>query len=337
MALYQFKNDKKCLVIFNHFKNYIHVLNVCKQTNIFERVIVIKTNNLSIIEKWDRGYHTFFLYRSLAKLCDDFTFEKLLFFVIDPLTVSFVIKKVFADNSNCELCLADDGLGSYLSYSIYQPKEIVHFLLNFLGRRKYYDKIAYMYLLHPELLTYRPVQTVRNILKTGFDTPEFKEIIIQMFGSKRIPECDYLLLQQPLAQEKGDLKTISDSQERLFQVLDSKVKGKRAYIKLHPRTKYFIQLENCVKLEQNSPFETMIDENINGSTIVTVFSTAAFTPYMLFGFTPRIILLYRLCDNFVFADDMNRFLKVFVKKYEEENAEICIPETIEEFEKLLEV
>ena len=338
MALFDFKDKKKCLVLFNAFKGYKDVYDVCKASDIFEEVIIVKSDfDINWIQNWNRRYHYFFLYNSLSRLCKKFIFDKIIFFIIDPLNVSHIIKKVLNKNPKCEVCIAEDGIGSYLSNKLYLPSEKQLFWFSLLELKKYYEKISYLYLLYPEFLAYKPAQTVRKISKKGFETPEFQKFIAQMFECRKIPKCDYLLLQQPLAQEKEDLKTISDSQERLFQILDSKVKGKSSYIKLHPRTKSFIRLDNCIRLEQNSPFETMIDENINSSTIVTVFSTAAFTPYMLFSFTPRIILLYRLCDNFIFADDMNKFLKVFVKKYKEEHAEIYIPETIEEFEKLLEV
>ncbi len=335
MALYQFKNKKKCLVIFNHFKNYSFVSKICEQTGVFVRVVVVETNNLGAIENWNRRYHTFFLYRSLDRLCNNYVFEKLIFFVIDPLNVSFVIKKVLAKNSGCEMCLAEDGLGSYISHDIYQPKEKVLFWLRFLGRIQYYEKLSYIFLLHPEFLTNKPNYEVRKISQKGFVVPEFKKIISQLFNCQKMPECDFILLQQPLVQDRNDLKTVSESQDSLFKLIDAKMKNKRAYIKIHPRTKSFVQLKNIKELDQISPFETMIDEKINRSTIVTVYSTAAFTPYMLFGFKPRIILLLRLCGNFVFAADMARFLSVFVKHYKEEGGEIFVPETLGELDRLL--
>ena len=338
MALFDFKDEKRCLVLFNAFKGYKDVYDVCKASNVFEEVILVKSDfDINWIQNWNRRYHYFFLYNSLSKLCKKFVFDKIIFFIIDPLNVSYVIKEVLNKNPKCEVCIAEDGIGSYLSNKLYLPSKKQLFWLRLLGLKKYYEKISYMYLLHPEFLAYKPAQTVRKISKKGFETPEFQKMTTQMFECKKIPKCDYLLLQQPLSQDGVDLQKISANQECLFKLIDAKLKNKKVYVKIHPRSKRFVKLDNCIELDQKFPFEVMIDNNINNCTIVTVYSTAAFTPYMLFGYKPRIILLFRLCEKFVFADNMNKFLSVFSKRYKKEGAELYIPETIEELVRLISI
>ena len=41
MALFDFKDKKKCLVLFNAFKGYKDVYDVCKASDIFEEVFSI--------------------------------------------------------------------------------------------------------------------------------------------------------------------------------------------------------------------------------------------------------------------------------------------------------
>ena len=335
MALYQFKQEKKCLVVYNHFEKYQDVCDVCAKSGIFERVVIVKTNNLGKIENWNRRYHTFFLYRSLKRLCNDYEFKKLIFFVIDPLNVSFVIKKVLLKNPLSEICVADDGLGTYLTYDIYQPKGRMLFWLNFLKRKQYYDQIKYMYVIQPELLTYKPEQEVRRISLEGFHLPEYKNIVSQIFGNEKLEKCDYLLLQQPYDELGEEYNSVIKAQKELFLLIDSFMVSKKAFIKLHPRSKPFISLVHCLNLEQKMPLELMFDEQINNCTIITVDSTAAFTPYLLYGYKPRIILLYGMCKDKPLIGAMEQFIKLFIEKYTKNGGFVYVPKTIIDLRNLL--
>lgn len=81
-------------------------------------------------------------------------------------------------------------------------------------------------------------------------------------------------------------------------------------------------------------WEVSANNLTSADTLISVFSTACFTPFMLYGCTPRIVLLHKLNDNprSYIADGPQKLVERLIEHYP---GEVYIPDSFEELDNVL--
>lgn len=134
-----------------------------------------------------------------------------------------------------------------------------------------------------------------------------------------------------------DLRTTSDEKTSILDECYTQIYNmfpNDSICKPHPRSNY--EIKSQIKIYNNTriPIEILYMEmtDLDKKVVVSVFSTAAFTPFMMFGKSPKLILLYKMLlpENLIREYDslVNRIKLVY-------RNEIYTPSSVAEFEKCL--
>ena len=330
LALEKYKTTKKILIIANHFPQVNQIINTCYELNIFEVIYKINDHDNDALKHWSRRYRMFFFYKGLTEILQKYICDKVLFFPGEMLVNSFIIKIVKSVNPNCEFSLVEDGIGSYLGNTLYEPNNKASFWLKLLKRDKYLKDIKYLYLLKPELLNFCSNYKIIKIDGCILKNQKLKEVLNRVFVPAKLPECDILMLQQPIKQDNKKYKDIDDRQFFLFDKIGKQFKNHSIYIKYHPRTKILPVVSNCKSIPAGVLFENALTPSINNSIIISVYSTAAFTPYFLGEYTPPLIFLYKICKFDDISVSFTSFVENFAKLYSKVGGVVLIPNSIDE-------
>ena len=116
--------------------------------------------------------------------------------------------------------------------------------------------------------------------------------------------------------------------------------GRKFKLNLHPSSLLIKkEVQNYITKSSMTIEAQCLNENISKQTVISIMSTVGITPILMFGQSPRVIMLYRLIDikslhqlNSVYFN----FIELFVKKYKEKIT-FYIPESKSELFSILEI
>lgn len=337
MAISQFKNDQKCIVLYDEIKDIDHIGNKLKELKIFDVVKVIHVNRNTQIGNWKRRYHMFFINKEIQEICELYRFHKFIFFTNDSLNIPFIISKVYKKNPDCEFAFGEEGIGVYYNKEAYLPTPRIDFWLSLLRRKKYLRMLKVLYVREPSLLTYPSNLDVRKIAPC-VDTEKLHQIINALWKYQSLPDMPLFLMQQPFSEDDKNQIGIDENANLLFNRICERFPGLTA-LKLHPRTRNYILPKNAFVIDKNIQFENSLNNSINQKTIISINSTASFSPYLLWGYTPNIILLYKL---FNWGENqqsrfgkLDKFLTNFSTLYAKRGGKIFVPQNESELFRIL--
>ena len=338
MATHEFANEKKCLIVFNHFSNTEEVVERINCSKIFEEVILIKNQKLGRLTKWVRRMHLLVLYSSIKKLCHKYTFDKIIFFLLDPLIIAPIIKKIIEKNPVCEVCLGEDGIGAYITPHLYKPKDAnfkANLFLKLTGGEYWLNYFKYHYLLHPELVAYNSSLIIRKILPLKSDDENFNNLITKVWDTKTFEDYKILFLQQPL--NESGLNSLEKIQIEFLKLFSHDGATQNLAIKVHPRSCACDYPQNCVIIGPEVMYEFAIKNMKETKLIVSVISSALLTPFLLWNKTIPIAFLYKMCKNSEneLSENMEKFIYLFKQHFVQCGGKIYLPESKRELVSLL--
>lgn len=336
LAQNEFKGDEVILFISPHFKNSKNIIQrLCENSkNVFKEVVILDdhfgTKKYVLIRK----FRFIFFYKKAIKLCERCKFQKFIFFPGNLIIASLFAKYICKHNHQCEFAFGDDGLASYINHDEYtklsgKQKRLL-ILLNY---QQYLKRYRILYVMEPDLVVTNKHFMLRKITHPDFKNTEFRMLMKKVFVSALIPQCDILYLQQPFIYDSNQFACFEKVQSKSIRDICSICRKKKIYIKIHPRTPENYKIpDNIVRVKGKGLFEASLTSDINQSVLVTLFSTAAFTPFMLWGLTPKIILLYKIANESILTSNLALFLKKFKKVYNQNGGKIYEPENWDQFE-----
>lgn len=250
------------------------------------------------------------------------TYSKIFMSYITPFTIDLYhfTKQI---NDSVELCHIEDGMGSYVS-----------------DKHVNLEEVSELYLYEPELITYELEKVhIKEIPKVEGKTMKNREFLLeifQIFGGlleEIIPK--YIYFDQPLHGDGIDFDEMEIANE-----LDKLIPKDNLYVKIHPRSevgKYehlgFLSSINNSYL----PFEiTLLDKSFKRQKILmTLCSSAVFTPKLIYNREFQIILLYKLSTD---ESNLDKSFEIFIQKYINKygNENIYIPKSKEELQRIIE-
>lgn len=329
LATHEFKKDDKYLVIFEHFAGAKEVILKCKKLGVFKQVSSVDNLHQS---QWKRRYHIFKLYDGLNDICSQIKFDKFIFFLLDPLTVSLAIKKITRKNPCCEICLGEDGLGAYIEPEIYKyglSRGKTKFWMKVTHRFQYLNAFKYHYLIRPEMISTKDTLIPRKITPLDFSDFEFRNVVENIWGKQNLLKGDILFLQQPFEEKVNRIEN-----SIIQELYDCCNRKSILNIKLHPRTQPLGIFKNKQHLiDQNLMYELVSNELSKYKLIIGINSSALFTPFMLWGNVTSIMLLYKICKPKMDNENFENFLLKFTKIYTEYGGKITVPNNMDEVKK----
>ena len=105
-------------------------------------------------------------------------------------------------------------------------------------------------------------------------------------------------------------------------------------VKMHPASKNINYPDNVLKFFDRIPFELIMDSySMDNKILISIFSTACFSPKSLMDEEPYIILTYRIMKNWFSINSQYLELIEQVKDSYKKPEKIMIPDSIEELTK----
>lgn len=300
------------IYVLKQFKNSDYVVSKLKDCGIFDEVVGFEPYKkyYGILHKAVTLKRIFFPLRTLKKYSE----EK--FKIHQYAEVYFSYYTPFSDsvrlvNSNSDFIEYEDGIGTYRVNDLEDLARTK--LFGFINRYFLSGSLSYnvkaIYLNHPECYNNSDnLETVK--IPFSKDYSAFKQI----FGYKPDNIYDnnrFVYLTQPLEEtELGE--SAADTERKILSEL-----GESVVVRVHPRQ----NPENYSGYSvdgANNQWELECADSINDSHIlIGAFSTAQFTPKMLFDKEPGVIFTYKLYgDAFENAADTVNMLRSMYKNPE---------------------
>ena len=236
--------------------------------------------------------------------------------------------------------LIDEGISSYTGRTLaIRKRNFITKMLLFFQKNKY---IIGQYLNEPRLY-FGPTNDVELIKIKKINKEAFATIQLIYGDSYKSNEYrdKYVYIGAPLSRLKkllinstGYNYKIENNIKEILRYIFMFLGSSGILYRLHPlETENEIKAYHVPYIKPYDCWELLVNEiNDNCRGFISVFSTAAFTPKLLYGLEPRVIFLYKLLSNeFYNADNVVMRMKKIYKQPER----ICVPENIEQLEYFL--
>lgn len=261
---------------------------------------------------------TVYIRDSSEKRCIDYIYDEIYFSYLMHFSEAMV--KV---NPKATVCRIEDGIGTYfgdinkrsfgklymlfskvfnVGYEIAMPKKIL------INNPKLFDGVDECEILQ--------LPSINN---------DFLNMANMIFDSKKYSFRKIIWLTQPISyfcDEKAIINSICTN-----------IKGFKDYIsvKIHPSDTNVSLYEDFFCVQQSGLWElNILNINIDEYILFGIYSSAQFTPKILFDKEPYVILLYKLFPN-LFPDQANLvgFVNKFISSYKDKSR-IVVPESFDE-------
>ena len=234
-------------------------------------------------------------------------------------------------NKNSKIHLIEDGMGTYFSVILLKPKSKSYIILKkMLNIGTDFSNYEVLYLDRPDYYIGKDINKIRKI-------PNVDDTILELY--KKIFNVTENYYNKKIFWFCQNLE--NDEYKKLVNNLLSILRKykEETIIRPHPRYPGAFDMEGFdVDLKNDSwEIEALNIEDIQDKLLISVHSTACFTPKMLFNREPYILLFYKLFDRQVsFANDnFDMMIDKIINSYSNKE-KIMIPNTVEEFKECLE-
>lgn len=316
------ENCNTDIVIYNHFNDAQNLSERIKDTGVFRNVYFFDDNNYDKIHKIKRMIRSFFPSGFISFIAKKSKYDKMIFFALDFINYSYVIKKYEDRNIECNFSFGDDGVGTYCDCDLYSPSHTVECILKVNRRIKWLDKIKSLYVNTPILMKNKKYKLIEIKISNCL-----KDILCKLWEVKNqnINQYKHIYLQEPIIDcEKIDGEVI--------EFLKEEYGDGNVGVKLHPREQNTKQgLYNYI--DQQVPFERiMLDFYGEKLSLYSVYSTAAITPVLLLKKNIDIVFLYKLLPEFY--ENNTAFQSLCERIQKNFDVKIYVPNSIEELKEL---
>lgn len=323
------------LIVLNSFTDAEEIARKISERNIFHRVILID-------KAFNSGkLHAFKTLLDLLSpafyLKDKYGLEKKdiqnVYAAIAAPKYSTVTAAIWRLNRNAKLHILEDGAGTYFGSLRLTPDSRLNkrFYKTLNYGKTFYDFDA-IYVNDKELFTGPQKDRVISIPKYNEENLKtVREIFSDFVDCSDVEGKDVYYFAQFL--NNKDINIFIDS---LLDYL-SNYRKEVLYIP-HPRHKdektYDLDYANERQIWE---LKQLNISDLNEKLLISIHSTACFTPKILFDKEPFVLLFYKLCDDKVTTrnDKFDEFIELFKKRYTDQ-AKIMIPENVDEFKECLE-
>lgn len=131
-----------------------------------------------------------------------------------------------------------------------------------------------------------------------------------------------------------EINLIKGKQIEIVETIVKEIGKDELVVKMHPASKNINYPDNVLKFYDRLPFELIMDSySMDNKILISIFSTACFSPKLLMDEEPYIILTYRIMKNWFSINSQYLELIGQVKDSYKKPEKIMIPDSIEELTK----
>ena len=235
---------------------------------------------------------------------------------------------IMALNREAEIIRMEDGIGSYFGDIYAQSFGWKYFLFARLFKRGYAISTPSRIILNNTSF-YKNYDSEKACPAPKFDD-EFVRFANRVFKSSSPTYRHLIWLSQPLNLFKEKPELLQGFSEYLSAWQND------LCVKVHPREIILDAYRQLYIVEDKGLWELSIHNiDIESKILLGVYSSAQFTPKILFDKEPYVILLYKLFPEVIEnQDEMENFIRIFIESYRNRN-KVFIPESFEDVSEIL--
>ncbi len=281
MATGMYSDKKAVLVVMDHASGFDEqFIEKIEGLGIFYKVYLYKSNNKTKLNNIKRLINAFFppkLVRDLSKM----PFENFFCLALNFIDAAYLIKHFEKRGTNCEVAFADDGIGTYVSTTIYKPKKISEIILKLKGNTKYLKKIKRLFVYRPELVVVESGYELVKIEQNDTTAQKLKHAMSVLWPLDTQVDVGgkIVYFEQPYPEGKYD--GVVEAEVALLKIVTEE-SGLEACIKMHPRSNAEATWSDFYIMKSKIPFEAMLLQMESSPMMyMSNCSTALFSSYFL--------------------------------------------------------
>lgn len=248
-------------------------------------------------------------------------------------------------NPELKLHLIEDGARNYC-IQLDHYKTFRKFA-KILGTELYIDEFCDAVVFEPKMLHNFSHLSVKNQVKFYKNKKAesvISEIYIDKISEGEMSNNSIIYFDQPI--KLGDFAHFQITESEVFDLLKKTLPEERLKVKIHPKLKQKDMDKNIVKSLVFEPYFVKNQEILDNLVLISLSSTALFSPKLIFDREPTVIFIYKLFDQYFSQQDVkdeficytNGSFDSAVDKlrslYSNKNKVICVS-TLKELEKIL--
>lgn len=328
------------LYIFGMFPDYETIANRLSSYNIFSRIIPVDCSRYKGISKKKALMQVINSGRETARFLDP-SIKYDSFYCSSRAHVKLLLQReLMRRNPALRIVIFEDGLGTYSeSSSVLNTSKLRKSAEHLIGWNSFDPERISMMVRHPELLelpNYLKDVKIEKMPAFMWDETN-REMLLDVFGVCRNDLINerVIIFDVTRGVYKDDLGVNVDLLDECYDMTIKKFSTSQVICKPHPRSRVSPNVDitkyNLVGVPMEVLYAGMAD--LENRILVGTFSTALFSPKMMFDVEPIVILLYKL----VWPDN-KEIPAVFKKLYSmyKHKERIIAPNSIEELKDYLE-
>lgn len=366
MVFCDIKNKKICCICDSHYQliNVLGLLHYQIDASSNQIDLYIKTSVLekeyNLSDKLKKYWGISNIYK--IDIIDDHSLKEIIFRFCFPLkyikerTNNMFLKKNYYDvifiavpthfslsmflcNKYSDIYYYEDGLGSYyidlIKWIYPYSQRMIYQILGHNIMRAYPKAV---FLNSPNMYNGIMSENVKINLMISETDSNYKDTIHKVFetNAKKYEGKKIIYLTQPLKSIKG----FSEKSEQTLKFIENKVfLLKKFLIRIHPMDKSIYNVDEQFLDNDCGLWELVCEKAVSEETVlVGYYSTAQFTPNILYKKEPFIVFLYRLFPEMLSTSEKKEIERtiVLLRNNYKDKQKIVIPQTIHDFEKALE-
>jgi hypothetical protein len=289
------QNEKADLFLFSFATDLTGILKNAQKSGVFENVYLLNEpfNKIGRL-KFLKSY--LFPNREVKKLLKSKCYSEMFSTRVGPAN-DFFYTHLQRGGNGLKFNYYEEGVGDYY-YPIERPQQKMLALIGFFGYKNPFSAVESVWLYHPDFRS-ENLQYQCNLIHTVNKHSEFANQMLRIFDAENIglpANCKVIFFDQAYKQQMGiELDNLS-----VLSHISQKVPKEQIYVKLHPRTESDEYEKAGYKILDfgSVPWEVALSAiHIESTALVCVNSTAAVSPKAMFGFEPRVVLLYKFFNH----------------------------------------
>lgn len=353
IAICEQLNRTTDLYIMGQFNDYDTIADKVSNENIFNNVYCVNERE---VQKWrfnkkasKIGIHIrealiyLFPKRFVNRIIKNTKYKHILISTMNAFT-GRIVSRYMMKHDKTELLLYDDGIGSYCDPEVKNHGRIEYILGCISFGRRVMNTIPNRFLYSPDL--YRacnilPQNCKLYTIKRWNDNDMHIKALDRIFSYSVSDNVQGRVI----AFESLERKTYPNDFDTIIQCYNyvAQMVNEDFCIKMHPRNfddqEFYAQKYNIYQSKLSVPFELIINHsNVKNMILMSVSSTACFTPKILFDEEPIVLFLNKLIsrvEGHISNQDNNLKFILALKKSYRDPSRVLIPENFESFKKMI--
>ncbi len=336
-----FKNDEVHLLVSDHMNNSETIAENIKKSHFFNDVIYVRNKKLvvkqgskfrAIRRTINRTKETLNNLRIIRNLVKTFGYYDEL--CVSNISIFTILLLHRLKKKNVRLSIFEDGFSTYCrSFKNSDHASTIHRLLNKKGMLGYAQRL---FLFNPQLLEWEFAGEVVALPKFSRENNEIKTQLNRTFQFDNVKD-DYSKAKYLFMEESFFADGFKVNDVELVQKIVEHTNINDVCVKLHPRNAInrFKPLGIKTNVNFDIPWELIIlNQNIENITLLTISSSSALTPYLIFNLPVKSISMLNLLNEK--PGEMQGELGIFMQKIYQLYPEVFFaPKTLNDFFKIL--